>query len=157
MWFFFKITKNNLQSFRLFHLLTTHLKPLRLVTFAYHLKMLEVAYHMLHLIMERATEWWETPSPLWILEYLQVLQKVFNNIVAIACLIYTLLKSVNHLPLLEACTAPFVTLWASSPNLATPPSLDQLETSSSDESVPIHLQNYPHKWWKYLHACVCVS
>ncbi len=119
------------------------LKPLRLVTFTYHLKMVEVAYHMLHLIMERATEWWETPSPLWILEYLQVLQKVFNNIVAIACLIYTLLKSVNHLPLLEACTAPFVTLWASSPNLTTPPSLDQLETSTSDESVPIHLPKLP--------------
>lgn len=79
------------------------------------------------------------------LGYLQVSQKVFNNTVVIACLIYTLLKPVNHQSLLEACTASFVTLRASPPNPATLLRLDQLETSTSDESVHIHLPNYPHK------------
>lgn len=36
------------------------------------------------------------------------LQRVFNNTVVIACLIYTLLKSVNHPSLLEACPTPLL-------------------------------------------------
>lgn len=45
-----------------------------------------------HLIMDIAFEW----LTIFLLDTCGFLQKVFNNTVAIACSIYTLLKSVNH-------------------------------------------------------------
>lgn len=57
--------------------------------------------------MERATEWRDTPSTLWNLGDLQVLQNVFNNMVVIACLIYTLLKPVNQSAIFGGLHRPF--------------------------------------------------